>query len=105
MIQQELQQIKILRVSRVVKKRGGYHLKKIKNQDIRELIKSSGYANWEVAEYLMIGESTFSRLLRKELPPEQKQELINNINRLRYVVNGEPEIEYPRSCKIFNHLD
>ncbi|MDF2947604.1 MAG: hypothetical protein K0S51_2283 [Bacillales bacterium] len=49
------------------------------NNDIRELIKSVGLTQWEVGEGLNLGESTFSRKLRKELTNEQKEELIKKI--------------------------
>lgn len=57
-------------------------MKRSANQHIRTLIKASGYAQWEVAEMLGFGECSFSRLLRKELPAEQKKELILKINQL-----------------------
>jgi predicted XRE-type DNA-binding protein len=55
-------------------------LKQIANKEIRELIKSLGFAQWEMGELLKIGESSFSRLLRKELATEKRQELISKIN-------------------------
>jgi predicted XRE-type DNA-binding protein len=57
-------------------------LKRTANKEIRNLIKSIGYAQWEVGELLGFGESPFSRLLRKELPFEQKQLIIAKINEI-----------------------
>ena len=50
------------------------NIKKTKNKrntEVRNLIKQSGFAHWEVAEALGIGEFTFSRLLRKEFTEEE----------------------------------
>ncbi|MBP1950042.1 hypothetical protein [Virgibacillus litoralis] len=52
------------------------------NQEIRNLIKSMGYKQWEVADLLETEESVFSRLLRKELDHEVKSCLIKEINKL-----------------------
>ncbi|SOC39070.1 hypothetical protein [Ureibacillus acetophenoni] len=52
------------------------------NQEIRNMIKSMGYKQWEVAELLKIDESVFSRLLRKELEQEEKRWLILEISKL-----------------------
>ena len=49
------------------------------NNVIRELIKSLGLTQWEVGERLNLGESTFSRRLRKELTKEQKEEITKKI--------------------------
>ncbi|MFP7300105.1 hypothetical protein [Neobacillus niacini] len=57
-------------------------LKRTENMEIRNLIKTIGYAQWEVGELLGFGESPFSRLLRKELKPEQKNLLIKRINEI-----------------------
>lgn len=57
-------------------------MKRVANRKIRELIKSKGYTQWEASEFLQIGESVLSRLLRKELEPEQSQKLISKLNEL-----------------------
>lgn len=53
------------------------------NKQVREIIKLKGYSQWEVGELLNYGESSFSRLLRKQLQPEQMQEMILKIQELR----------------------
>ena len=55
----------------------------IHNQDIRGSIKESGFPYWLVAEKYGIGESTFSRRLRKELPPEEKEKILAIIEELK----------------------
>lgn len=57
-------------------------MKRAANKEIRQLIKSKGYSQWEAGEFLGIGESAFSRLLRKELTPEKKQELMSKLKAL-----------------------
>lgn len=57
-------------------------MKRNANKEIKDLIKQKGYTQWEVGEIMGIGESSFSRLLRKELPPEQKLLIMAKINEL-----------------------
>lgn len=54
----------------------------MKNIDVRQAIAESRFKHFEVAESLGITENSFSRLLRKELPPEEKQKIIDAIERL-----------------------
>lgn len=42
------------------------------NAEIRVSLTSSGVRQWEVAERLGIPETTFSRMMRRELPEEKK---------------------------------
>lgn len=65
----------------LIKFYGGEDMRRKVNQEIRKLIMLSGYAQWEVAGLLNMGESTFSRLLRKELTAEQQKELIEKIQK------------------------
>ncbi len=52
------------------------------NQEIRELIKTLNLTQWEAGELLKLSESSFSRLLRKELTTEHKSELMKRIQAL-----------------------
>ena len=63
--------------------------KNIKNKEVRNLIKQSGFAHWEVAEALGIGEFTFSRQLRKEFTKEEFAEVKAAIERLKNAENAE----------------
>ena len=45
------------------------------NVDLRTLMMQKSVRGWEVADALNIRDSNFSRLLRKELPEERKQEI------------------------------
>ncbi|QIZ07627.1 hypothetical protein HFZ78_13520 [Priestia megaterium] len=47
-----------------------------KNKDIRMAIKKAGLKQWKVAEVYGLSEGNFSRLLRKELLPEKKKEVL-----------------------------
>jgi hypothetical protein len=53
------------------------------NDDIRELIKKSRVRNWEVAQKIGVAEATFSRMLRYEITPEKKQDIIKAVNELK----------------------
>lgn len=44
------------------------------NQDIRDMLKDNGLAQWDLCKALGIGETTLYRRLRDELPEDQKQE-------------------------------
>lgn len=63
--------------------------KNTKNKEVRALIKQSGFAHWEIAEALGIGEFTFSRQLRKEFTGEQVTEVKAAIERLKSVECAE----------------
>lgn len=55
----------------------------MKNNDVREEIKRAGVFHWEVADALGVAESTFCKMLRKELPEEKKQKIYSAIKTLR----------------------
>ncbi|WP_147535655.1 XRE family transcriptional regulator [Bacillus marasmi] len=57
-------------------------MKHTANQEIRHLIKSKGYSQWEAGEFLGFGESVFSRMLRKELNSAQKEDLMSKLQKL-----------------------
>lgn len=67
--------------------------KNTKNQEVRALIKQSGFAHWEIAEALGIGEFTFSRQLRKEFTGEQVTEVKAAIERLKSAEYAEHKKE------------
>ena len=55
-------------------------MKKVKaNLDIREILKSVDITQWELANKLNISETTLVRKLRKELPEDEKQEILKMI--------------------------
>ncbi|MCM3800047.1 hypothetical protein M4A92_15740 [Caldibacillus thermoamylovorans] len=56
------------------------------NTDVRFAIRAAGLTQWKVAEKLGISEATFTRKLRKELSPEEKQHIFNVINELKGTV-------------------
>lgn len=51
----------------------------VANEDIRSRAKESRIKLWEVAEYLHVADSTFSRQLRRELPNDKKQHIMDAI--------------------------
>ena len=62
---------------------GKTHVKRPpRNQDIRTAIDAAGLRYWWVAEELGIACGTLSNRLRKELLPEEKQEVLAAIQRL-----------------------
>ena len=52
------------------------------NSEIREKAKGRGVKLWEIAEVLKINDGNFSRKLRKELPPTEKQAILNIIDEI-----------------------
>lgn len=52
------------------------------NTDIREAIHKRRLYHYEVAEQLGIREETFSRMLREELPPEKKEQILEAIKKI-----------------------
>lgn len=52
------------------------------NLEIRQKAKEKGVLLWEVSDALKISEATMTRKLRKELPPEEKSQLLNIIEKL-----------------------
>jgi transposase-like protein len=53
------------------------------NEDIRKLIKQSGFCSWQVADRLGVHENTFFRWLRKELSEEDKKRIYQALEELR----------------------
>ena len=54
------------------------------NSEIREKAKERGVKLWEIAEVLKINDGNFSRKLRKELPPTEKQAILNIIDEIAH---------------------
>jgi hypothetical protein len=61
---------------------------KMKNIDIRNAAGGCGVKLWQVAEAIGMNESAFSRKLRKELPLEEKQRIMEAIDRLVQETQG-----------------
>jgi len=55
----------------------------MKNKEIKDSIKSTNLYQWQVAEALGIGESTFCRKMRRELPDEEKTIILSTIDKLK----------------------
>lgn len=55
----------------------------MKNQDIRNEVKSASLKLWQIAEELGITDSTLSRMLRRELSDEKKTEIRSIIKKLK----------------------
>ena len=64
--------------------RKGKHMKT--NQDIRIKACEMGVHYWEIAKWLGIRPETFSRLLREELNPEQKEKVMRAIYEISYPI-------------------
>lgn len=52
------------------------------NQDIRRTAAGAGVKLWQIADAMGIADCNFSRRLRKELPPEEKEKIFAIIRRL-----------------------
>ena len=49
------------------------------NIEIREAIKESGLRHWQIADMIGVADTTFCRMLRRELPEDKKQEILTVI--------------------------
>ena len=58
------------------------------NKEIRNAAGGHGLKLWQVAEAIGMNESAFSRKLRKELPQEEKQRILETIDRLAQEKQG-----------------
>lgn len=54
----------------------------MKNVEIRSAYMQAGIKQWQLAEALGLSETHFSRKLRKELPQEEKEKILDTIQRL-----------------------
>ncbi|MFJ5625582.1 hypothetical protein ACIQD3_23570 [Peribacillus loiseleuriae] len=52
------------------------------NEDIRELVRKSGFCSWQVANKLNCHENTYYRLMRKELSEEDKKRIYRALDEL-----------------------
>lgn len=52
------------------------------NEAIREKAKKSGVRLWEVAEKIVVADSTFCRQMRRELPEARQQLILRAIDEL-----------------------
>lgn len=46
------------------------------NIEIRKAIKESGFKHWQIADMIGVADTTFCRMLRRELPEDKKQEIL-----------------------------
>lgn len=53
------------------------------NNDIRFYAKGCGVPFWKIAEKLGISENTFTRIMRKEVSPEKKSEILSIIDQIK----------------------
>ena len=51
----------------------------MRNKDIRDAMKNKGISQWKLGEMLGVSENTVNRKLRKELPPDEKQKILDII--------------------------
>lgn len=52
------------------------------NRDIREAAKKAGVFLWQVAERVGVNDGNFSRKLRRELPPQERDKILSIIDEL-----------------------
>ena len=52
------------------------------NADIRSTAKTKGVRLWEIAEFLKVSDPTMTRMLRRELPNEEKQRFFSIIDEI-----------------------
>ena len=53
------------------------------NDEIRSAAQIANIKFWKIAEKLNLNDGNFSRKLRKELPPEEKQRILKIIDELK----------------------
>lgn len=53
------------------------------NQDVRRAAQAAGVKLWQIADELGIMDTSFSRMLRKELSDEKKAEIFGIIEKLQ----------------------
>lgn len=54
----------------------------VANKEIRDAAKEAGIWLWQVAEKLGVNDGNFSRKLRRELPPAEREKVLNIIREL-----------------------
>lgn len=55
----------------------------MQNQEIRNMLKESGVRQWQIADKLNISEFTLSRMLRYELPEQEKQRILSAMDEIK----------------------
>ncbi len=53
------------------------------NAEIRAAVKEAGLKLWQIADYIGIADTTMSKYLRKELPPELREKVLAAIRELK----------------------
>ena len=64
------------------------------NSDIRSTAKTKGVRLWEIAEFLNVSDPTMTRMLRRELPNEEKQRFLSIIEEIASA-RGQTEVSIP----------
>ena len=64
------------------------------NSDIRSTAKTKGVRLWETAEFLNVSDPTMTRMLRRELPNEEKQRFLSIIEEIASK-RGQTEVTTP----------
>lgn len=49
------------------------------NREIKQAAKNAGVYHWEIAEKMKMQDSAFSRKLRRELPPDERDNILSII--------------------------
>ena len=62
----------------------------LRNQEIRAAIDGAGLRYWWVAEELGVASGTLSNRLRRELPPEEKLDILAAVKRLAERLGAPP---------------
>ena len=71
----------------------------LENQDIRNTAKEKGVNLWEIAEYLKISDPTMTRRLRRELPQNKKNHILEIIDTIAQR-KAEKEAEYNTAAQV-----
>lgn len=65
----------------------------MQNMTIRNAVKSNGLCLWQLADRLGITDSTLSRKLRKELPPDEQRRYLDAVQQLANQKAGDADAE------------
>lgn len=76
----------------------------MENMEIRREAARNGLKLWEVAEACGVTDSTFSRKLRRELPSEQRDHILNMIRKLAEH-KAEQEADYQARKEEYSNAD
>lgn len=58
------------------------------NKDIRQALAARNLTQWKLADVLGIREEVLSRMLRHELPDDEKQKMLEAINQIKEEVTA-----------------